>query len=143
MGLNFAPVRAGGNFFRPEDHKDAAACLIEVLDFKRQVPSKFGPKDAVFCDITVFETDADIKSGTVKSEFKNAQIQSVVLVKNLQDLVGQATIAKLTQLPPLNGNRPAWAWAEVSEDVKNGVIEYATKREAEVDAAAADAPDFD
>lgn len=144
MGLNVVEVTSGGQFFKPEEQKDAIAILVEVRRFAPQVPSKFGPKDTIYADLTVFGSQSDLDAGKPSAEFKNAEIQQTVLVKNLQGVgEGNATIAKLTKLPPKNGNQPAWAWANVSGDTKDRVLAYGNAREAAKAQAAASAPSFE
>jgi hypothetical protein len=139
------PQQTGG-WFKPEDGKstEAVAFLIEVNDFKRQQPTNYGPKDTIYADITTFQTAEELEKGIPSDVVKNTQIQQTVLVRDLVDLVGSATVVQLSLVPSKKpGQNPAWVWRTTSQATKDAVIKYATAREAAVAAALDDAPDFD
>lgn len=140
MSLNFAEIpQQGGGWFKPKDHANAAAFLVEVKDWNRQRPTPNGPKDSALVDLTIFSTpDAE------PTVIKGCRIEQTVLARDLENLVGQATIVKVEQIPASKpGQYPAWVWRPVDGAVKQAVIAYATKREAEVQAALDSAPSFD
>lgn len=145
MALNFIEIpQQGGGWFKPADNKDAVAFLIEVHSFDRQRPTPNGPKDSVLADITIFHTMEELKAGTPTSVAKGQRIEQTILARDLETIVGGATIVKLDQAPAKKpGARPAWVWRPVDNAVKTAVIKYATDREAQVQAALDDAPDFD
>jgi hypothetical protein len=67
-----------------------------------------------------------------------------VLARDLEAIVGGATIVTLAQIPAKKpGAYPAWVWRQAERATQQKVIDYATKREAEVNAALDAAPDFD
>ncbi|WP_031513734.1 hypothetical protein [Streptomyces sp. NRRL F-5123] len=145
MALNLIDIPVqGGGWFKPADNKDAAAILIEVHSFERQRPTPNGPKDSALCDVTVFKDAASLAAGTPEVT-KGQRIEQTILARDLQTIVGGATIAKLDQTAPTKpGQKPAWVWRPVTDAaVRNAVVEYATKREAAAEAALADAPGFD
>lgn len=143
MGLNLKSVKEGGNYFKPEDHHDAVAILIEVRDFKRQVPTDFGPKDTAYCDVTIFDDQDALTAGNASSVLSNAPIQQTALARDLADLVDAATIVQLGQAKAKPGRQPAWVWRNTSQDTKSLVIAYADKRDSAREEALAAAPDFD
>jgi hypothetical protein len=145
MSLNFADVpQSGGGWFKPADHKDAVALLIEVKAFDRQRPTPNGPKDSALVDVTVFNTQADIDAGAPSHLQPGCRIEQTILARDLASLVGSATIVKLEQVESKKaGQRPAWVYRPTTAEAKQGVIAYATKREAEIQAALDSAPDFD
>lgn len=134
----------GGGWFKPADNNSAVAILIEVKGFDRQRPTPNGPKDSILADVSVFQSDADLAAGTPQIA-KGQRIEQTILARDLADMVGSATIVTLDQIPPKKpGQRPAWVWRPVaSASVRQDVVDYATKREAAVNAALDDAPDFD
>lgn len=144
MALNIVDVKSSaGGFFKPEEHKDAVAFLIEVNRFEHQRPGQFGPKDTVHADVSVFKTQADLDGGKPEV-LKGALIQTTILARDLEELVGSATIVKLDKVKAKQaGRQDAWVWRQVDADVKAKVIAYAEKREAEIQAALAAAPSFD
>lgn len=145
MALNFAEVpQGGGGWFKPADHKEAEAILIEVKQYDRQRPTPNGPKDSALVDVTVFNTQADIDGANPSHVQKGCRIEQTVLARDLEGLVGSATIVKLAQTDPTKpGQRAAWVYRAPTAQAKKGIIAYATKREEELAAAMAAAPDFD
>jgi len=133
----------GGAFFKPAEHMDAVAFLIEVRRFEAQRPGSFGPKDTIYADLTIFK-DMDENGGHPHPNFlSNAIIQSTLLAVDLETLVGKATIAKLVQGKPSKpGNNPPWVWREVDASVQEKVVAYATARDEALAAAMAEAPEF-
>lgn len=132
----------GGAFFKAAEHVNAVAILIEVRRFEAQRPGNFGPKDTIYADLSVFKDAAALDAGT-PDFISNAIIQSVVLVADLETLVGKAAIAKLVQgKSKTAGNKPPWVWREVEASVQEKVVAYATARDEALAAAIADAPDF-
>jgi hypothetical protein len=143
LNLIDIPVQGGG-WFKPKDNIDAPAILLEVHQFERQRPTPNGPKDSVLADVTVFQDQAALAAGTPQVT-KGQRIEQTILARDLETIVGGATIVRLEQVPPKKpGAHPAWVWRPITDAaVRNAVIEYATKREAEAEAALAAAPDFD
>ncbi|MEU7030031.1 hypothetical protein AB0A60_25540 [Streptomyces sp. NPDC046275] len=145
MTLNFVEIpTAGGGWFKPADVKDAVAFLIEVNSYESQRPTPNGPKDSALCDITVFKDRESLEKLSPEIN-KGTRVEQTLLARDLEKVVGNATIVKLDQVPPKRpGAHPAWVWRPVNDaGVRQKVIEYAQAREAAVTAAVADAPDFD
>lgn len=143
MALNIVDVQTSGGFFKPEDYKDAVAILVEVNRFEHQRPGKFGPKDTIHADVSVFNSAADVEAGKPVI-LKGTLIQTTILARDLTGLVGSATIVRLDKAKSTTaGRQDAWVWRPVDADVKAKVIEYAEKREAEIQAALAAVPSFD
>lgn len=141
MALNLIEIPVqGGGWFKPKDNVGAAAILIEVHSFDRQRPTANGPKDSALCDVTVFQ---DINGAPQIA--KGQRIEQTILARDLQTIIGGATIVKLDQVPPSKpGAHPAWVWRPINDAAtRNAVIAYAEKREAEAAAAVDEAPDFD
>ncbi|MEU5403697.1 hypothetical protein ABZ348_30900 [Streptomyces sp. NPDC005963] len=145
MALNIIEIPIqGGGWFKPKESVNAVAILIEVHSFDRQRPTPNGPKDSALCDVTVFQDAASLAAGTPQIA-KGQRIEQTVLARDLETIVGGATIVTLDQVPPKKpGANPAWVWRPLTDAaVRNGVIEYANRREAAAVSAADDAPDFD
>jgi len=136
--VQFAEVsNGGGQFFKPADFQGVDAFLIEVEDFRRQVPTNFGPKDTAVATLTVFR-GFDGEPAVIPA----SQIQQTALASALADLVGKATIVTMGQGKAKNGNNPPWIWTAIDAAPKAKVIDYVTKREAKIEADLNDAPDF-
>ncbi|MFE7463121.1 hypothetical protein ACFU6R_03315 [Streptomyces sp. NPDC057499] len=145
MALNIMdiPVQAGG-WFKPADVQGSVAFLIEVHSFERQRPTPNGPKDSVLADITAFRSPDQLDAGAPEIT-KGQRIEQTILARDLETIVGGATIVTLDQIPPKKpGQRPAWVWRPLTDAAaRNKVIAYANEREAKAEAAVNDAPDFD
>lgn len=145
MALNLIEIPVqGGGWFKPKDNIDATAILIEVHSYDRQRPTPNGPKDSVLADVTVFQDVASLKAGTPQVA-KGQRIEQTILARDLETIVGGATIVSLAQVPPKKpGAHPAWVWRPVNDAaVRTAVVEYAGKRDQEVEAAMDAVPDFD
>ncbi|WP_405799461.1 hypothetical protein [Streptomyces sp. NBC_01506] len=145
MGLNLIDIPVqGGGWFKPADNINAAAILLEVHSFERQRPTPNGPKDSVLADVTIFKDAAALAAGTPEVT-KGQRIEQTILARDLETIVDGATIVKLEQIPAKKpGAHPAWVWRPIADTaVRTAVVEYANKREAQAEAAVADAPDFD
>ncbi|MFJ3775207.1 hypothetical protein ACIPX0_26275 [Streptomyces sp. NPDC090075] len=145
MALNLIDIPVqGGGWFKPKDNVNAVAILLEVHQFERQRPTPNGPKDSVLADVTIFEDGGALAAGTPQVT-KGQRIEQTILARDLETIVGGATIVRLEQVPPKKpGAHPAWVWRPISDaSVRTAVVQYANKREAEAEAALAAAPDFD
>jgi hypothetical protein len=142
--LNIVDIPSnGGGWFKPADHTGTLAFLLEVKAFDRQRPTPNGPKDSALVDISAFTSQGELDNGTPQVT-KGTRIEQTVLARDLEALVGSATIVKLDQVPSKRpGGHPAWVWRPVSGDVRAKVIAFAEKREAELQAAVDAAPGFD
>lgn len=120
----------GGQFFKPAEFASAAALMIEVTDFERQLPTNYGPKDTVTATIHAFGSAADVAADRVAIS-EDMKIQQVDLARKLSPLVGGATVVRLEKLEPTaklpNG---AWVWRSVEPELKSAVIAYDQRREA-------------
>lgn len=146
MALNFMEIpQQGGGWFKPDkEMTEHAAFLVEVNDFTPQRPTDYGPKDSALVDLTIFHTEESLDAGEPDEIIKGTRIEQTVLARDLKPLVGGATIVTLAQVPPKKpGGYPAWVWRQTSASIKKKVIAYAEAREAAVEDAVADAPDFD
>ncbi|MFI5942221.1 hypothetical protein ACIBCB_18455 [Streptomyces uncialis] len=145
MTLNFKDIpTVGGGWFKPVDHQDAPAILVEVADFDRQRPTPNGPKDSALCTISVFK-DREALDALAPEINASTRVEQTLLARDLEGLVGAATIVTVDQIPPKRpGSHPAWVWRPVNDAaVRQKVIDYATRRESAVTQAAATAPAFD
>lgn len=143
VGLQFAKIpQQGGGWFKPAEHNDAVAILVEVIDFERQRPTGNGPKDSALVDLTIFSQESLDGQGD-PTIIKGTRIEQTVLARDLAGLKGQATIATVIQIPSKKaGQHPAWVWRTVSGDVESKVMSWAEQREKAVLDAIDSAPDF-
>ncbi|MGW3323864.1 hypothetical protein [Streptomyces virginiae] len=145
MTLNLIDIPVqGGGWFKPKDNVNAVAILVEVHQFERQRPTQNGPKDSILADVTVFQDAGSLQSGSPQVT-KGQRIEQTILARDLETIVGGATIVRLEQVPPSKpGAHPAWVWRPITDaTVRTAVIAYAENREKAAEAALAGAPDFD
>ncbi|GAA0967345.1 hypothetical protein [Actinocorallia libanotica] len=145
MALNLVDIPVqGGGWFKPADNKGAHAILIEVHSYEANRPTPNGPKNSALCDVTVFRTAEDLLNGTPQVA-KGQRIEQTVLARDLETVVSGATIVTLDQIPPRKpGAHPAWVWRQITDpSIRQGIVAYASRRDAAAEAALAAAPDFD
>ncbi|MGW2539817.1 hypothetical protein ACWC5I_02865 [Kitasatospora sp. NPDC001574] len=143
FALNTLPTASGG-WFKPAEHKDAVAILLEVNGYERQRPTPNGPKDSALADVTVFKTPDQLKNYAPEVS-QGQRIEQTVLARDLEGVVGSAVLVTVDQVPAKKpGAHPAWVWRQVTDsDIKSLVIAYAEQRDAAVKTAVDAAPDFD
>jgi hypothetical protein len=142
--VEFGDVPQGVGWFKPAEHATDVAILVEVLGFDRQRPTPHGPKNSARCNITYFATQADLDAGQPSGVDQGMRVEQTVLARDLESLVGKATINTVVQVPSKTpGSRPAWVWRAVAKSVKDSVVAYAKGREAAAQAAIDAAPGFE
>lgn len=132
-----------GGWFKPADHKDDLAILVEIKALDRQRPTDHGPKDSALCDLTFFKTEAALDSGKPDEVVTGCRIEQTVLARDLFALeVGDATISSLDQVQSKRGLNPSWVWRSVPSSVQQKVIAYGVAREEALAKELEDVPDF-
>lgn len=144
MGFEVRSIpQQNGGWFKPADHKDDVAILIEIKALDRQRPTDHGPKDSALCDLTFFKTQEALDAGKPDEVVTGCRIEQSVLARDLFALdVGDATISTVTQVPSKRGLNPSWVWRSVPGAVQSKVIAYGQAREAALAAELEDVPDF-
>ena len=146
MALNIVDIPAGGGgwFKADPEMTEWTAFLIEVKHFERQRPGAYGPKDSALVDMTIFKSEESLASGIPDEVREGTRVEQTVLARDLGVIgVGGATIVTLAQVASKKpGSHPAWVWRQAGADAKRAVLAYAEKREAELDAILAGAPQF-
>jgi len=140
--MQFADIATGaGSFFKTADNLDAVAILVDVKRLEPQRPGKFGPKDAIHGDIHIFKDAASLDAGTPEV-LQGAIINQAPLVRDLADIVGQATVVKLEMTHFKNVGKDVAVFRTVDPLTKGKVVEYAKALQEKVAAEMDDAPDF-
>lgn len=120
---------SNGGFFKPKEHQSAAVILFEPKGVRRGIQTKFGPKDYVDGDFTIFLTADELKSGSPSTVMEGATCEGNI-ARSLEGLVGRATVGKLGQKDTGKGN-PAWTIDQVDPKLIPQIKEYVQKREQE------------
>lgn len=147
MGFQFAKPSdlTGGSFFKPGNHMNDLALLIEPKRLDRDVPNTYQSRttnrDEVVCDITIFGTSESLEKGQPSEVLKNAKIVHGMLTKALSPIVGGAMVGVIRKIPTQAGS--GYAFRDVDASVEAQVGNYFEQREAAVSEALASVPDFD
>lgn len=137
---------SGGGWFKPtEEMKSYVAFLIETLDFEKDRPGTFGPKDSALVNLVAFDTLEGLEAGTPVVDVEGMRIEYGVLANQLASLVKKGhTIQRLISTPSKKpGQKPYWSWTPVTGSTRGKVVEFLEAREAALEAELASAPSFD
>lgn len=144
MTFKVKELPQAGGWFKPDEHVNDVAILIEVTGFERQRPTDYGPKDSAITTSTFFATQEELDAGTPTDVVKGLRYEQTYLASDLAGLIGEATIVVLGQSQPKKaGQKPAWVWRQPTNENKAKVIAYGEAREAAKAEAIASAPSFD
>lgn len=128
---------AGASFFKPGDHMSDLALLIEPKTIERQVPSTYQGntrvRDEVLADISVFENQAALESGTPSKIMKSAKVVHGMLTSTLEKILGGAMVATVTKVQTKAGS--GYVFRDVDAATEGQVAAYFTARSEAVAAA--------
>lgn len=148
MALKRANEYVGsGLFFKPETYKDSVAILFEPKSVERDVFDAMQGKnrDEVLCDVTVFESQADLDAG-VGTELKGIKVTHGGITRGLSRAIGEQVVGKLSKKKFPKGVNPSWVIDNedfpIDDATFDKVASYYENREAGVKAALADVPEF-
>ncbi|MFC4089376.1 hypothetical protein [Micromonospora sp. GCM10011541] len=135
----------GGTFFKPAEHMNDLALLIEPKSLAKDRPhtyqNKTTTRDEVTADVTVFPTEESLdKSAPVV--IKNAVFTHFMLTDTLQKVgMGGVTVAVIRKVPTKAGS--GYAFRDVDASTEGKVGNYYVNREKAITEALASVPDFD
>jgi hypothetical protein len=138
---------SGGTFFKPLDHMNDLALLIEPTSITKGVENTYQGRttlrDEVTADVTVFGTSEALEKGEPTAVIKGARVVHGMLTSTLERVMGGAMVAVVRKIPTKNGS--GYAFRDVEWEVEAVVGAYWEQREAAVDAARASGamPSFD
>ena len=143
MQLGNGAGTAGGDFLKPADHQNAMAILLEPTKILRDQPGKFGSRDILVADVTVFKTKDTVEGTEAPLVLQAQKITGKVLVEDHEDKVGkEATVGRFVALPNSKGTHPIWAIRPVDQAVFERVAAYVAAREKALTEAMDDEPDW-
>ena len=132
---------AGASYFKPADHMSDLALLIEPKTVDRDVPSTYQGttrvRDEVIADISVFDNQAALESGTPSSVLKSTKVVHGMLTSTLSKILGGAMVATLTKTQTKAGSGFVFRDADAATE-KQVAAYFASRSE-----AVAAAPGFD
>lgn len=135
----------GGAFFKPAEHMNDLALLIEPKKIDRDVRSEYQGneriRDEVTADVTVFGTQESIDTKTPTATMNGVRVTHGMLTGTLERILGGATVAVVRKVPTKRGS--GYAFRDVENQANIAKIgEFYTEREANIAEAAASAPAF-
>lgn len=137
-------------FFKAADHGADLALIFEPLSVRKDVPGNFGPRDHVKTKVTVFRSEGDLDKKEPAS-IGTFDINDKNLAKDLVELMDEAKakgdnspalIATLQHYQPKGGGRKTWVFRQPQDADYDKAAAYYEAREAKLQAALADVPDF-
>lgn len=136
---------AGGSYFKPADHANDVALLVEPKSIERDVPNTYQGttrnRDEVLSDVTVFATEDALNNKQPTDVLKSVKIVHGMLTGSLAKILGSATVAVVRKVPTQKG--AGWAFRDVAPEQEALVADYFTEREAAIAEAMESVPPFD
>lgn len=138
---------SGGTFFKPAEHMNDLALLIEPTAIVKGVENTYQGRttlrDEVSADITVFATSEALEKGEPSVVMKGARVVHAMLTSTLERVMGGAMVAVVRKIPTRSGS--GFAFRDVEWETEAAVGAYFEQREATVDQARASGamPSFD
>jgi hypothetical protein len=137
----------GGAFFRPSDHINDVALLIEPTRIDRGVSNTYNGetklRDEVYADITVFATSEALDTRRPTTVLESARVVHGMLTDLLAQIMGSAMVAIVRKVPTRKGQ--GYAFRDVDPATEAAVTAYLDGRENAVAEAisSGDMPTFD
>ncbi len=108
----------GGTIFKPANHMNDLALLIEPKDIDRGIPNTYNGKttmrDEVTADVTVFGTSEALDKGEPTEVIKSARVVHTMLTSTLERILGGAMVGVVRRVPTKSGSGYAFRDAEPS-----------------------------
>ena len=125
----------GGDFLKPADYVGAKGILLEPTKILRDQPGKYGPRDILVADVTIFNTKETLDGTEDPIYLQGVKITGAILIKDQEDRVGkEATVGKFAALPNPKGDKPIWAVRQVDQAVFDRIVAFLERREAALEA---------
>lgn len=133
--------KSGGTFADMPELGKAKALLIEPKRLEENRPgNKYGAKDTIHADVTVFGDLNSITTATPTEVKPATMFQGSIMVRDLASAIDEAVIVTVAKETFTTGNS-GWVMSEVDAEFQAKVVEYAEARDAAVEAAMDEAPD--
>lgn len=138
---------AGGTYFKPIDHMNDLALLIEPTAIVKGIENTYNGKttlrDEVTADVTVFATSESLDNGEPSTVIKGARVVHAMLTSSLERVMGGAMVAVIRKVPTKSGS--GYAFRDVDWSVEAVVGAYFERRENAVSEALSSGamPSFD
>lgn len=134
---------AGASYFKPANHMNDLALLIEPKTIDRNVESTFNNqtrlRDEVIADISVFSNQAALESGEPTTIMKSTKVVHGMLTSTLEKILGGAMVATVTKIQTQAGSGFVWRDETITPEVTAQIEAYYNARSE----ATAAAPSFE
>lgn len=132
---------SGGSFVKMSTYADAVAIIFEPKRVEKDVPGKFGNRDILNADLTIFDKQA-IEGG--KPEIvKGALITEKAFINAYEDEIGEQLVAALALKPNTRGGKDFFVPRGVDQAIFEKAEAYLDERTAAFKAAMeSDGPDW-
>ena len=101
----YSGSNGGGDFFKPKEHLDHVALLIEPTGHRQVTSKKFGNEDTYTdANIVLFPTKNHLLGTEEPIELGGVTIGGGVLARNMSEEVGNSCFGRLVQKPSDKGN---------------------------------------
>lgn len=144
MSTPFAQRVSGGDFFKAADHASDLAIILEPTKILRDQPTEYegvkSTRDIAIADVSCFRNSEDVENETPSVVLKDVQITNQILVSDIErnDWLGKVALVTIEKAKRAFVYRdPTFAGAE------QAAINFYERRNAEVAANLAEAPDFE
>lgn len=112
-------VKTGGsNYFKPKEHQQDVAILLEPKKIDKSVERDFGGerkvRDEATCDFTVFATSEALEKGEPTEVLLDHIVTQTMLAADAGANVGLSIPVYLDTIPSNKGNR-AYVWRVIKE----------------------------
>ena len=125
----------GGDFLKPADYVGAKGILLEPTKILRDQPGKYGTRDILVADVTIFNTKETLDGTEDPIYLQGVKVTGAILIKDQEDRVGkEATVGKFAALPNPKGDKPIWAVRQVDQAVFDRIVAFLERREAALEA---------
>lgn len=137
----------GGQFFKAAEYATTTLLIIEPKSWKHNATNEYNgnliPRDEAIADITVFETEEQLKAGEPAELLKEAILTNKALVTPCKTSIGEAfLVSRVTKKSGKGG--AYYAFDDIiHRSHQDYAIAYLEEREAKKQAALDDMPDFD
>lgn len=138
---------AAGAYFKPAEHMQDIALLFEPTKVDKGVPNTYNGKtslrDEVTTTVTVFRTSEALEKGSPSTILTGVRVVHNGLTNKLDGLVAdRGAMAGVIRKAATQAGGTAFVLDDLSDSVQSLIEAYYNTRNAEIEAAMAEAPDF-
>lgn len=146
MGRNVGTISQGGKFFKPAEHINDVAIVVEAKSVWHNATNSYKgnpqPRDEVTADITIFASQEALERGEPSDVIKDGKIVHGALVNSVKENLPMEYHVIVRKESFSSGNS-GYVFREVDANTGKKVTAFLDKRDAELKAALESVPSFD